>query len=324
MVTIKDVAKRAGVSFSTASRAIRNIGYVNADTKKRIMEAVEELGYIANHTAQQLKNGTSSLVGIIVSDVNNYFYNIVISLLARKLKALGKTIMLAYSNENIAEEREAFHTLLSSKVSAIIFTPVADTNYDMVKKCLDNGIPVFQLYRHVYADVDSVIFDDEDSAYTAAKHLLEAGCRRPLLIAVSYYHLNDENMIPNRAKGFMRAIREYNITDYRCFRHTLLEKRDPLLEDLILEFHPDCVVSANNTFTLELLSIMDKHGLRYPQDIKIVTFDDMDWVSHLRLSAVHQSIDTLIDQLLVKLSGEPSPKLIRISSPLILRQSSAN
>lgn len=323
MITIKDVAKHAGVSFSTASRAIRNIGYVNTDTKKRVMQAVEELGYIANHTAQQLKNGTSSLVGIIVSDVNNYFYNIVVSLLARKLKALGKTIILTYSNENTTEEREAFHALLSFTVDAIIFTPVADTNYDMVKKCLDNGIPVFQLYRHVYADVDSVIFDDEDSAYIATKHLLDIGCRRPLLISVSYYNLNDENIIPNRSKGFMRAIQEYNITDYRCLGHTLLEKQDSRLENLILEFRPDCVISGNNTFALELLSIMDKHGLHFPQDIKIVTFDDMDWVSHLRLSAIHQPIDELIEQLLVKLSGKPSSKLIKIGSPLIVRQSSA-
>lgn len=321
MVTIKDVAKRAGVSYSTASRAIRNIGYVNVETNRRVMEAVDELGYIADQTAQQLKNGTGNLVGIIVSDVNNYFYNMAISSLAAHLKRSGKSVLLAYSNENSEEERDAFKTMLSSKVCSVIFTPVTASNHDLVQRCLDYGISVTQLYRRVYHDVNAVVFDDEESAYIATKHLLDIGCRRPLLIGVSYYNLDSDNVLPNRNTGFLKAIKEYAITEYRCFRHTLLEQTSPLLEELILDFRPDCVISGNNTFTLDLLALMEKHGLSYPEDIKVITFDDFDWCSLLHLSAIHQPIEELVENLIPLLSDTGGARFFRIKSPLILRKS---
>lgn len=321
MVTIKDVAKYAGVSSATASRAIRNIGYMRPETREKVLQAVEALGYIADQAAQQLKNGMSNVVGIIVSDVNNYFYNLAISMLTKRLRSDGKTVMLAYSNEDSEEERECFRTLLAAKVCAIIFTPVADQNYDLVRRTMENGIRVTQLYRRVYGNVNAIVFDDEDSAYIAAKHLFEIGCKRPLLIDVSYYNLKSDHVIPNRTNGFLRAVREFGISEYRYFEHTLLETYDPAFEQLFAEFQPDAVLSGNNTFTLELLNLMQKYGLHYPQDVKIVTFDDINWVSHLGLSAIRQPVDQLVEKLYPLIFRTDAPTLIRIKSDLILRKS---
>ena len=323
MVTIKDVAKYAGVSSATASRALRDIGYVRPETKQRVLDAVNALGYIADQAAQQLKSGVSNIVGIIVPDIKNYFYNIVVSLLTQRLKSDGKTVMLTYSNENSELERECFYTLFAAKVCAIIFTPVTDRNYDLVRKTTDNGIHITQLYRRVYTDINAVVFDDEDSAYIGAKHLFEAGCRRPLLIGVSYYNLRSDRVFPNRTTGFLRAVRENQITEYRYFEHTLLETSDPAFEQLFLDFQPDGVISGNNTFTLELLELMRKYGLRCPEDVKIITFDDIDWISHLQLTAIHQPIGAFVDALYPIIFYQEPPRLECIKSVLVRRKSTS-
>lgn len=320
MITIRDVAKHAGVSCGTASRAIHDVGYVSSETKRKVLFAVEQLGYIANQTAQQLKKGKSNVIGLIVSDINNYFYNIVISQLAEKLKEDGKTIMLTYSNESAKEERECFYTLFAAKVSAIIFTPVCDSNYDLICKAAENGIFVTQLYRRIY-NANAIIFDDEYSAYQSMCHFFDIGCRRPLLIDVNYYNLNSETVVPNRTEGFLRAVEEYRITDYRYIKHNLLESRDPEFERLFLEFKPDCVLSGNSQFTLELLDLLEKYNLTYPKNIKIISFDDIGWIAHLKLSAIHQPVENLVENLIPVIYQKNSAKLIKIKSPLIKRKS---
>ncbi len=321
MVTIKDVAKHANVSVATVSRVIRNTCFVCPETRQRVLDAVEELGYVVDQVALQLRRGESNTIGIIVSDVNNFFYNTVISGLETKLKAQDVHIMLTYSNEDSAEERQCFRTLLAAKVSTILFSPVDEKNYDMVRLAMDNGIRVIQLYRCIYRDVSAVIFDDEDSAYMATHHLAKMGCRRPMLIDVRYSSLPADLVVPNRSLGFLKAMEELGITEYLTFPHSLVQADSSLFRQIFLDFQPDGIVSGTNLFTVELLRVMENAGLRYPDDLKVVSFDDIDWLSLLKLTAIRQPVDRLIQELTDILSYTGEAKLVKIKSDLIIRDS---
>lgn len=324
MVTIKDVAKRANVSVATASRALRNIGYINHTTHKRVFDAANELNYIADRGAQQLRNGKGNLIGVIVSDVKNYFYNITLSKLTSRLKRAGQIVLLAYSNEDEKEERDSFITLLSAKVSTIIFTPVSDKNHDLIEKAQSNDINVVQLYRKVYDDVAAVLFDDELGAYLGAKHLIERGCRRPMLIGVKYYNLPSEKVCPNRTLGFTQALSESGIEHSCVMEHPLLDDMGSELTLRLNEFRPDGIIAGNNTFTLELLNVLKEKNVKYPNDLKIVAFDDIEWSPYLELTAIRQPIDTLVERLFETITrpcAEP-PSFIKVAPQLIVRRSS--
>ena len=302
MITIRDVAQKAKVSLATASRALSNQGYVSKDVKRKVLKAAKELGYVKDSRAAHLRSGQSNLIGVIVSDANNFFYNIALSELDSYLKEKNQTLILSYSNEDAERERECLKALMASKVHTIIFTPTSDQNADLVKIAIQNGIKVVQLYRKVYPDISSIIFDDELGAYLACKALIEQGCKRPMLIDVSYKNFDSEKVSPNRSIGFKKAIEEEAIADSCLCSLDLIDADDKTLEEQVASFQPDGIVSGNNTFCLKLIHVLEQNeGYKA---IKFITFDDLPWVSMLNISAIRQPIKTLIGELVSSLSDK--------------------
>lgn len=323
MATLKDVAKAANVSISTASRTLRNIGYISPETKTKILDCAKELGYIADMNAQHLKNGKSKTIGIIVSDIGNYFYNVVISRIESEMKKLGYAILLCYSFENGEMEKESFFTLISAKVSTIIFTPVTDTNGEIIEIAKQNNINIIQLYRKVYPELDALIFDDEYGAYLATEHMLDNNAKRPLLISVKYDNFSKMMAEPHRSKGYIRALEEHGIKDYEILRLPLLNYSDAEIEEKIKQFKPDSVLISTNTFAVSVLKILKNIGLNAPKDIKIVTFDDFEWFSYLDITALRQPTDELAEILLGKLlKSDEGSFFIKLPPQLIIRNSS--
>ena len=160
MVTIKDVAKRADVSVATVSRVIRGIGYISEDAKRKVMEASEELGYVANASAQKLKNKNLETVGFIISDINNPYYFGIAASLQKFLAKKGVELVLAFSSENPVDEDRSFRYLISSNVSAILFTPTNKENRGVINIAIQNGIKVVQVFRKIYDNLDTIINDD--------------------------------------------------------------------------------------------------------------------------------------------------------------------
>ena len=323
MVTIKDVAKAANVSVATASRALRNIGYLSPETKKVVLDCAKNLGYIADMNAQHLRNGKTNAIGIIVSDIGNYFYNIVISRIESELKKLGHAILLCYSFENADMEKESFTTLISAKVSSIIFTPTTDQNADIIRIAKQNGINVIQIYRKVYPDLSTLIFDDEYGAYLATNHLIENGAKCPLLLSVQYDNFKELTVQPRRSVGFRRSCDEHGISEYNITRLPLVKYDEQQIENAVISFHPDAILVATNTFAMSLLKVFKKLNIQTPKDIRIVTFDDIEWVSYLEITALHQPTEDLASLLLkILFSPAETDSFIKFKPQLIVRKSS--
>ena len=201
MITIKDVALRANVSPSTASRALRRIGYISKETHDSVFRAAAELGYIANATAQQLKTRNVRTVGFIISDSNNEYYFSILSDIQKMLTENGMNLIIAFSSENPVDEETCFRSLIASRVSTIFFTPTNDQNEEIISVAKKNGIQVVQLFRDIYRDLDTIINDDESGCRRAAETLLALGCKRLLLVDVEYLYLDSERVRPRPQYG---------------------------------------------------------------------------------------------------------------------------
>src|SRR5690606_31089271 len=134
--TGRDVAKLAGVSISSVSRAFRDDTYISKSVKERVFKAAEQLGYTPNLMARSLKNQKSHIIGLIISDIDNPFYSSITRVIEAELKRVGYRLLLSYSNENTEQEADELNLLTSSRVDGIIFTPASSKNQALVKQVM--------------------------------------------------------------------------------------------------------------------------------------------------------------------------------------------
>lgn len=317
MITIKDVANRAGVSASTASRALRSVGYVGKETYDKVIQASMELGYIANSTAQQLKTNTLKTVGFIISDINNEYYIGILSSIQKTLNDLGMDLIIAFSSENPVDEEKSFRSLIASRVCAILFTPTSKCNQDIISVAKQNGIKVIQLFRNVYDGIDTIINDDESGCLSATNHLLELGYRRLLLVDVIYSHLDFNEVKPNRSVGFLQALKESGIAaEWEIFHFPLVDYDISQLADTLERFRPDAAITATNRMGFAVLSYLKKTN----QFLKLVSFDDNEWLELCGITAIRQNKDILTQTICELICSENKEiKKRKIPQTLVIR-----
>ncbi len=294
MITIKDVASLANVSTATASRALRNLGYISKETYERVTNAATQLGYIANATAQQLKTNTFRTVGFIISDIKNEYYFGILSHLHELLSSNGMELIIAFSSENPSDEEKSFRSLIANRVSAILFIPTSDRNQPIIDIAKQNGIKVIQLFRDIYQGLDTIINDDEQGCFAATEHLLKKGCKRLLLVDVSYKYLDFNAVKPNRSTGFMQALKGTTVAS-KVINFPLMDYNVDILYRAIDEFRPDGIITATNQFGFEVLSHLKCGNLE--KEVDLISFDDNQWLEFCSVSAVRQNSDSLTDSI---------------------------
>lgn len=321
MATMKEIALRAEVSVATVSRVLRNIGYISEETKQRVLKAKEELNYIGNDSARQLRQGKTNTIGIIISDINNLFYSKTLSKIVAEMSQKECKILVSYSFEDPETERQSFMSLLAANVSAIVFTPVCTTNRDLIDLAINNKTRVIQFYRQTYKDIDALIINDELGAYEATKHLIAHGFKVPMLIDVNYEHLHNEDVEPSRSKGYLRALKEMG-SDQKALimHHPLIASFQDEVLAFLKENKPDSAICGTNIFGMELLNIKKIHPEL--KDVELVIFDDVDWVKYLDITAISQPISVIVDELINLLfdkKEELTGALIKVNPVLTVR-----
>lgn len=319
MVTIKDLAKASGTSPSTASRALRGEGYVSEQVKERVLRVAQEIGYIPNYSAKILKSNESMSIGVIISDINNVFYNLYVEQLVYRFKQNGYRVNIMYSFENPEAERESFLTLLSYRVNAILFTPTTDENRDLIDLAKKNKTTLLQLFRKAYDDVASITVDDAHGAYLATKHLINEGCKKILLLSVNIKHT------PHRSSGYKKAYEEADLEfnlDYiqKFYPNEVIKDK---VQEVILKLEPDGIVAGTNTFGMNTIAAMKELPEKY-QSIKLISFDDIEWFSMLKISTIAQPIDEIANSsytYIMNNMGTTNPKEehLKVTPHIIIR-----
>ena len=280
MITSKDVANKAGVSVSTVSRVFSNPELISEKVRERVLKVAEELNYIPDTTARNLKMNKRNTVGVIVSDSENPFYVRVI----REFNALPsnkdiKTFIM-FSEENPEKEYSDIVSLVSSKVQAILFTPTGESNKKIESVLISNEIPALQLYRKKFDRIDSLIIDDGYGAYLATKELIKNGHKDIVLLD---YKLS----IPtHRDDGYIRAFKEagikYNPNNIVKFSFDDEFDKKFLLKDR----NHTAYIPTGAKMIHTLYRCLGDLNLKAKEDVSIIAYDDIAMAKYLNLSAI--------------------------------------
>lgn len=329
-VSLKEVADKAGVSTATVSRVINSKTVVKGETELRVQKVIKQLGYRPNRVAQRLRTtrGASKLIGLLIPDIQNPFYVDIIRGIEQYAYARNFAIVIGNFSQN--EERQKFYIeiLKSESVDAFIVAPFPGMN-EYVKELVEEGYAVVCIDRGLAnVDLDVVKVDNYQGAFDAVEHLIKTGHTR---IA----HISGNALIPTtveRISGYEAALNKYGIAidrDIILGRNSDHKSGVELTAQLLdMPNPPSAIFTSNNLLTLGALETIHTRGLKIPEEVAIVGFDDMYWAMSLNppLTAVRQSgfeIGRITIELLHQRIADPERPFVSIvlKTELIVRNS---
>lgn len=331
-VTIIDVANHAGLSASTVSRALNKSGYVSEEAQRRIDQAIAELGYQPNWMARSLRGKPSSTIGLIIPDILNVYYTALARSVASTLRSNDYALILCVSNEDPETDLDYLQTLWEKRVDGIIYThPARGHNSSFVRELASRGVPIVELNRQREKDVlDAILADNFQGAYQMVEYAISRGHRR-IGIILGEAELTTTR---NRLIGYRRALDDAGIAiapDLICIgAFTRKYGEETTCQLLQLAEPPTIIFAGNNRILVGTLCALQQHGLRVPEDISLVTFDDAEWLSVANppITAVDIATDEMaqlaVDLLLRRIAcpeREGKPVTYMLSTSLIERES---
>lgn len=276
-ISLKELAKQAGVSEATVSLAMNNRPGVNAATRQRILELAKTIGYIPSVTAQTLAKQKSGLIGVIVPNLSNNNYSSLVQLAEDRLLSCGYKMILATSKSNPEYEKDMIQRFVSFRTEGVIIYPSIKDNPDPSYLEILNQyhIPFIFLggrYRNV--DASCVMPDFYQTAYNSAEYLYQRGGRHFCLIS------GCRSIVSNtlRRQGISDLLAEHGLT-FEDSRHIALEHTNydaaydcfnTLLDSGMVV---DSVFAVNTYVGLAVYNAVIEHGLRVPEDLSIISGD---------------------------------------------------
>jgi len=337
--TVIDVAREAGVSPMTVSRALHRPEKVAPSTRIKVLEVCERLNYRPNASARSLRTKTSHQVGVIIPDWRNPFWIDVVSGIEEVLTQAGFQPLIANSNEEPEQELLQVEAMLSRSVDGLLIAPT-DGNADTIQELQKAGhrLVVIDRLPEGLEDIDCVTIDNEAGAYKATRHLLEQGHRRIGLL-VGNVNLDTGQQ---RLDGYCRALREWDVVPNEQLLRTaetnaaLVGKKvgyEGTLHFLGMDNHPTALLCTSSTIAIGALMALQEQQVAVPAEMAFVTFGNMDWTSLVTpsLSVITQptvemglqAAQMVLDHLHARLRGPYARKQIILEPKLIIRGSSA-
>lgn len=326
--TLKDVALAAGVSQSTTSRALSGEGYVAAGVRERVVAAAESLGYVPHAMARSLRKQDSRTIGVLVSDLRNAFYADLAAGIAARARREGYTMMLVDDQGSTEAEMDAARAFVATRVAGVIVTPLSG---DVSEYLMRQHIPVIEADRQFSAGrCDAVIIDNSGVAKRMTDHLIDLGHRRiALFIDETTWTTGGE-----RAAGYRSSLEGSGIAaDPSLVISTGWDAdgaRKSAIDILARRDHPTAIFAANNLLAEGVWRATNDLGLRIPEDVSVVAFDDSEWMSMVSpgITAVAQDAvslgETALSRLLERLKDPGAePQTTVLDAQVLPRGSTA-
>lgn len=273
-VTMKEIAKKLGVSVSTVSRALKDSPELHPDTKLRIVEMAKSMNYQYNLLAQSLRISRSKVLGVIVPELTSHFFSSNISGIQDTAYKRGYNIMICQSNESYEQEKANIRTLVSSQVDGLLISLSRETkSYEHIQELYDREIP-FIMFDRVTEEipVSRVTVDDAHGAYLAVHHLLEQGCKK-----IAYFSGPEDLYISKKRKeGYLEALAEYGIPEKESkvyFTDLTPEmNRQVTLNMLESGDIPDAIFAMIDPLALDVMMVLKENGIKIPDQIALAGF----------------------------------------------------
>ncbi len=331
MVTIKDVAREAGVSVGTASQALRGSAVVRETTRRRVLAVATRLRYQPSALARGLVTRRTHTVGLLISDIANPFFIRAVRAVEDGAQENGYTVILCNTDEDPAKETQYLRVLMEKRVDGIILATTAASR-QTVREVRWRRIPLVLFDRALPGvAADTVTVDGVLGGRLATQNLLSLGHQR---IAIIHGPLVRSTGV-ERLQGYRLALQAAGIRpDPALIREGNFKQdsgRALAREVLDLASPPTALFCTNNLMTVGALQTILERGLRIPADLSLIGYDDMEWwtLTHPPLTTVGQPVYELgreaMRLLLVQIGreGRRRPQRVVLKPALILRDSCA-
>jgi LacI family transcriptional regulator len=331
-VTLKDIAEKTGVSPTTVSLVLnqKDDSRISESTRKKILEAVKELGYQSKGMTQiATPFPIPPTIGLVISDIRNPFFTELASVIEDVASRFGYNIILCNTRENLRKEHEFLEVLWKRKIDGLIITPV-DHKESELQNFLTYKVPVVVVDRYLQ-DIETsvVLVDNIEGGYLAVEYLIRLGHKRIGIIKGRQNVTTGQE----RLKGYLKALEasglEIDESLMRDSLYTVEGGRQATRELLSLSPPPSAIFSSGGVPTVGALLELKQQGVKIPRDLSFIGFDDDRWMQLIDppLTVVAQpvqEIGTEAAQLVIQMIqgwGTGEPQRIVLKPELIIRES---
>ncbi|MDP8163289.1 substrate-binding domain-containing protein [Pasteurella skyensis] len=294
MITIRDVAALAGVSVATVSRVLNNAPS-SKKSRQAVLQAVETLGYCPNANAQALALKNTDTVGVVVTDVTDPFFAILVKTVDQVATEYGKSILIGIGYHNAEKELNAIESLLRKRCNCLIVHSKA-LDDEILKHYLES-VPSMVIINRVIEGYEHrcVDLDNEKGTFLATEKLIKLGHKHIAYIGSNHY-ITDEF---DRKNGYLKALKKYNLSQLEhAIVHTSPDfegGEEAMIE--LLSYHTDltAIVAYNDNIAAGALSVLNENNIKVPEQFSIIGFDDVPIAKYLvpKLTTIRYPIDLM-------------------------------
>ena len=277
-ITIKDIAKRAGVSHSTVSRALRVNRLVSNETARRIHDIAQEMGYRPSAVARSLKTNRTQVLGVIVSSISDPFFGEILNGIEASAQAGGYSLFIAASQHDPIKERQIVQTMMEQRTDGVIICS-SSFSPEHGRQLLSYGFPVVVVNHQGSESFNySIYHDDIDGSSQITRHLISLGHKRIAYLGNS----QSGRTTQDRLRGFLDAMAEAHLEVPENYVHHV-EGSEPVLGAESVQYfakltpRPTAIICFNDMLAIGVLKGCEQSGLRVPEDISVTGFDNITY-----------------------------------------------
>jgi LacI family transcriptional regulator len=329
-VTIKDVARLSGVSSMTVSRVINGSERVSPETRQRVERAIAELGYVPSRLARGLIRQKTGTLALIVPDVANPFFTLIVRGAEDVARRAGYRMILADSRADLTIERDVIEEMLAHRVEGIMIAPVSDRSKGHLQRLAKYGVDFVLIDRTVSGiESDVVTGDNVGGARRLVDHLISLGHRRIGFITESA----EVSTARDRREAYEAALAAAGLPhDSSLIVYSTVDPPggfEGMRQLLELDEPPTAVFAVNNLVAVGAIEAVRAHRLEVPDDVALVCFDDIEYASRLYpfLTVMAQPAETLgtlgTQLLLERIEGRApeQPRVVVLPAQFVVRRS---
>lgn len=327
MVTMADVARRAEVSSTTVSHVLNGTRPVADTTRARVLAAVEEMGYVPNHQARSMVRSQTQLIGLAISVLTHHYFADLVHAIQTAAFDSGFTLLLGDTREDPHSQDRVVAALRSRRVDGLLIAPVPDSG-PLLDELARHKVPTVLIDRSPDGRFAAVSTENIEPVAQLVTHLATIGHRRIAMISGMTGLTSTDERIEGYRLGLDRAglaldpslltPGESDTQQTYVAMDGLLNRPDP----------PTAIVAANNTMLIAAVRHLEVRGLRVPEDMAVVGFDDFEWADTFRPRLTTVAQDCLaqgrlaVDLLLERVNGTTgTPRTVRVPATVMHRES---
>ena len=329
---IVDIAEKSGFSITTVSRVLNGKAdkyRISKVTQQKIKSTAEELNYVPNEFARNLRSGRSKTIALIVPSLKNPFFAEVASVVNTEVRKYNYITLIGDSDDNIENEKAEVSHLSSRNLDGMIIVPCGN-EWEHLERIQEKGLPLICIDRYFEGpDLSFVSSDNYEGAYSASKYLIEHGHASIACIQ------GVRHSIPNiqRVRGFVDAMVGAGITSYTVTGDAFSEQNGYLETKLLLQqkVWPTAIFTFSNTIAMGCIKALKEEKVKIPDDISLITFDDNPYLNYIDppLTCISQPVEDIC-KIAVKilfsniLEHDTAPKHVLLKTQLKVKASVKN